>query len=498
MMVPMFENRTHPRHLLDGHALGIALAASRDRSCGMRSRYPHSIRLMVALLLAGLVAACSSTPADLGVSVATELVVEPTDSFALGVGQSLQLRAIPITSEGEVVAGYAVSWTSSDSGVADVTDEGLVSGMAQGLATIEVLAERQSLDANGGDVAVGLSKEVFVSVEAPVASVEVEPSEAEIRVGGVVQLLAVLRDGGGNPLVERYVSWSSSDENIATVDDQGLVTGVAEGTASIQAMSEGISGTSTVTVTSSSQEIIIFEDDFESGDLSLWDEFDATKYAVTSDPARVKSGDYSMQGKMFPSDDWGELNKWFLPGYDEVFVRFDVMFEEGFQNLRSDNNGMHFFAQMGNRVDDKWSASGKAGIRPDGTDFFVTVLDPEQYWSDATLRPLLFYSYFPDMSCEEVGCYGNLFEQEPPKIEIKQGEWQEIVFRVKANTPGSHDGGQTLWIDGVKKIDVENMRWRDTYDLRLNQISFWMYMPGAPKTEHIWIDNLVVWRPGTP
>jgi len=453
---------------------------------------------MVAILFAGLVAACSSTPADLGESVATQLVVEPMDSFALGIGQSVQLRATPMTSQGVVVPGYAISWTSSDSEVADVTDEGLVSGVAQGSTTIEALAERQALDAHDANVSGGLSKEVFVSVEAPVASVEINLSEVDIRVGGAVQLLAVPRDGNGNPLEGRYVTWSSSDDSVAAVDDHGLVTGMSEGTATIQALSEGISGTSTVTVTSSSQEIIIFEDDFESGDLSRWDEFDPTKYSVTSDPARVKSGDYSMQGKMFPSDDWGELNKWFLPGYDEVFVRFDVMFEEGFQNLRSDNSGMHFFAQMGNRVDDKWSASGKAGIRPDGTDFFVTVLDPEQYWGDATLRPLLFYSYFPDMSCEEVGCYGNLFEQEPPKIEIKQGEWQEIVFRVKANTPGSYDGGQTLWIDGVKKIDAENMRWRDTYDLRLNQISFWMYMPGAPKTEHIWIDNLVVWRPTTP
>ncbi len=40
-------------------------------------------------------------------------------------------------------------------------------------------------------------------------------------------------------------------------------------------------------------------------------------------------------------DDYGELNKWYMPGYDEVYVEFDVMFEEGFENLRSDGAAMH-------------------------------------------------------------------------------------------------------------------------------------------------------------
>ncbi|UCF19290.1 MAG: Ig-like domain-containing protein [Gemmatimonadota bacterium] len=82
----------------------------------------------------------------------------------------------------------------------------------------------------------------------PVASVEVTPSQATIDVGATVQLTAEPRDVDGDPLSGRAVTWSSDAEAVATVDGSGLVTGVADGTTTITAASEGMSGTATVTV----------------------------------------------------------------------------------------------------------------------------------------------------------------------------------------------------------------------------------------------------------
>ena len=233
---------------------------------------------------------------------------------------------------------------------------------------------------------------------------------------------------------------------------------------------------------------IIFEDGFESGDLSAWDNVSTSRYGVTSDPARVKSGSYALEGTIPEGPGWGEINKWFMPGYEELYVRFDVMFEEDFANLRGDGNGMHFASVSGNRVDNKWSAHGKAGIVPNGYDFFTTTVDPEHPYGDPTLRPLMFYSYFPDMNC----CYGNLFKQDEPKTPLIGGEWHEVIIHVDAGTPGLHDGGQQLWIDGDLKIDVQGMRWRDTNDLRLNEFHIVDYMPGSIKTQHIWFDNVLI------
>lgn len=232
----------------------------------------------------------------------------------------------------------------------------------------------------------------------------------------------------------------------------------------------------------------IFEDGFESGDLSKWDNVATHRYAVTSDPARVHTGGFALEGRI-ADDGWGgELNTWFLPGYDEVYVRFDVMFEPGFMNLRGDQNGMHFVSVAGNRVDDKWSSHGQAGITPDGTDFFVTTVDPGHTWGDPDLEPFTFYSYFPDM----VPPWGNVFRQDHPRAPIVPGSWHEIVIHVDAGTPGRYDGSQALWIDGVKRIEVEGMRWRDTDDLRLNEFAIVDYMPGTPQTQHIWFDNVWV------
>jgi hypothetical protein len=235
------------------------------------------------------------------------------------------------------------------------------------------------------------------------------------------------------------------------------------------------------------QEGVVFADDFESGDLGLWDQVDTRRYSVTDDPAHVASGEFALEGAISDDPDWGEINKWFLPGLDAAYLKFDVMFEDGFANLRGDGNGMHFASVAGNRVDDRWSSHGQAGIVPDGTDFFVTTVDPNHRYGDPSLEPFTFYTYYPDMTC----CYGNVFPQGDP-VDLVGGRWYEVIVFVDAGSPGRADGRQTLWIDGVERIDVAGIRWRDTDDLRINEIAFVHYMPDPPQTQRIWVDDVSV------
>ena len=76
-------------------------------------------------------------------------------------------------------------------------------------------------------------------------------------------------------------TWSSSDENVATVNSSGLVTAVADGTSTITATAGGIDGTALITVTLPGQ--TIFSDDFESGSLNPdWTEVE--NFEVIQDP----------------------------------------------------------------------------------------------------------------------------------------------------------------------------------------------------------------------
>ena len=86
---------------------------------------------------------------------------------------------------------------------------------------------------------------------AAVASVTVSQESVTLPIGTTQQLTATVRDAAGKLLSDRTVTWSSSATTIVTVDPTGLValvTGVAAGSVTITATSEGKSGTSAVDV----------------------------------------------------------------------------------------------------------------------------------------------------------------------------------------------------------------------------------------------------------
>src|SRR5437867_7694 len=157
-------------------------------------------------------------------------------SASVRTGQTTQLSVVLRDAAGNALTGRTVTWGSSNAGTASVSSTGLVTGVAGGTATITATSEGQSGTAT-------------VTVTVPVATVSVSPAPASVQAGQTVQLTATTRDAGGTVLTGRVITWSTSNANVATVSNAGLVTGVVAGTATITATSEGRAGTSTVTVT---------------------------------------------------------------------------------------------------------------------------------------------------------------------------------------------------------------------------------------------------------
>ena len=115
-----------------------------------------------------------------------------------------------------------VSWTSSDEKVATASASGEVTAVAPGKATITVTTEDGAKTAK---CEVTVNKRVY-----PVESVSLDKTSLELTEGDKATLTAtVLPENATN----KNVSWSSSDEKVATVSATGEVTAVAPGKATI-------------------------------------------------------------------------------------------------------------------------------------------------------------------------------------------------------------------------------------------------------------------------
>jgi len=223
-----------------GDSTGVAVAWSTSggtvTSAGMFTADTLAGDFLVTATSSQLTLSGSSRVHNRGRRPVASVVVSPA-AASVTLGQTVQLAATLKDSIGNPLNGRSITWSSSDGTVATVNGSGLVTGVVAGAATITATSEGKS-----GTAA------ITVTV-VPVASVTVSPASASLAVSKTVQLTATPKDANGNPLSGRVVTWVSSNSAIASVNG-GLVAGVAAGSATITATSEGRSGAAAVTVSS--------------------------------------------------------------------------------------------------------------------------------------------------------------------------------------------------------------------------------------------------------
>lgn len=135
----------------------------------------------------------------------------------------------------ETTTDKSVTWKSGDEAIATVNSDGKVTAVAVGKATITATA------------ASGISAECEITVvETRAEAITLDCEDATIRVNETVQLCATITP---EQTTDKTVVWKSSDENIATVDANGVVTGLYSGVVTITATAAcGVSASCTVTV----------------------------------------------------------------------------------------------------------------------------------------------------------------------------------------------------------------------------------------------------------
>lgn len=163
----------------------------------------------------------------------TGISIKTATEIAIGGTETLNITYTPVDAN----TGKEVTWSSSDETVAKVDANGKVTGLKAGTATITATSKTKS----------SITASCAVTIKAvPVTGVNVTPSTATIQIGGNTTLSYSVSP---NNATDKTVSWSSDNTNVATVDANGKVTGVAEGTATITVTTTDGNKTATCLVT---------------------------------------------------------------------------------------------------------------------------------------------------------------------------------------------------------------------------------------------------------
>lgn len=149
------------------------------------------------------------------------------ETLALQIGETHRLT-VSVSPENATIV-----YSSSDEAIATVADDGTVTAIALGKATITAQAGKVS---NRCEITVTDGSQ-------PETTVTLEPESLTLNVGETGQLTATVTPESDTPII-----WSSSDDAIATVADDGTVTAVSPGSAVISASVGDARGDCTVTV----------------------------------------------------------------------------------------------------------------------------------------------------------------------------------------------------------------------------------------------------------
>ncbi len=132
------------------------------------------------------------------------------------VGDSTQVTATLEDTNGNPIDPEVVEWTSTDTTVATVNDDGWIFSRGSGTA---------SIIATAGEAA----DTVAVEVVQVAVGFDVRQDSVRVGVDATVQLEAAVLDRNNHPIPGRTITWSSANPTIASVDENGLVTGKTRG-----------------------------------------------------------------------------------------------------------------------------------------------------------------------------------------------------------------------------------------------------------------------------
>ncbi len=154
------------------------------------------------------------------------------------------------------------TWKSSDEKIAKVSN-GVIEGISEGIAEITATYKERSATVSlavGEDRVITIGDNISIVQKDNIKTVE-KGKNLQLDIEGIESLT--------NAVKNEDVTWSSSDEKIATVDKSGLVTAIASGNVTIKAEYMSYSSTYDITITDDEEDcdynIILNKDKIQLG-----------------------------------------------------------------------------------------------------------------------------------------------------------------------------------------------------------------------------------------
>ena len=255
----------------------------------------------------GVKATCKIVVSD-GIIKAESVTLNTTNAtIKLGYTKKLTATVLPTNA----TLSYVI-WNSSNPDVATVDENGVITGIGAGTATITATAA----DGNG----VKATCKVTVTEDIKVASVTLNKKEVTIKAGNTQALTATVSPSNATM---KSVTWKSSNPKVATVDENGVVTGISAGTATITATAADGSG-----VKASCKVTIIYNS------IALNDA--STSYSNNTETT-VNPLEYT---RTFNNTDWQALYIPFSMSYDDWKDYFDIARIDGIRLIDKNNDGI--------------------------------------------------------------------------------------------------------------------------------------------------------------
>jgi uncharacterized protein YjdB len=155
-------------------------------------------------------------------------------SLALAIGET---RTLTAEVSPDNAANKEVLWTSKAPGVVSVDADGVITAHAIGTAIITAITK------DGGKTA---QCTVKVTLPVDVIGVSLDKTAVTMIEGDLEFLTAEIKPSNAT---NKNINWTSNNEDVAIVDESGMVTAVSEGSAVITVTTENGGFTATCAVT---------------------------------------------------------------------------------------------------------------------------------------------------------------------------------------------------------------------------------------------------------